>query len=70
MGELSIKQRLKYSTPYELSLNEDTLKKVDSVMNLGFVAAGYVSKSDAGKDVAKSFYTYIREKQQKMQSWF
>ncbi len=33
MGILSIKQRLKYSNPYELKLNEDTLKKVDSVIN-------------------------------------
>ena len=32
MGKLSIKQRIKYSTPYELGLNEDTLKKVDSVI--------------------------------------
>ncbi len=32
MGQLSIKQRLKYSIPYELNLNEDTLKKVDSVI--------------------------------------
>jgi len=33
MGILSIKQRLKYSSPFELGLNADTLKKVDSVIN-------------------------------------
>jgi len=32
MGKLSIKCRLKYSNPYELGLNQDTLKKVDSVI--------------------------------------
>lgn len=36
-------------------VSKDATKKVDSVMNLGFVDAGYVSSKDAGKDAAKTY---------------
>ncbi len=32
-GKLAVKQRLKYSNAFELGLNQDTLKKIDSVVN-------------------------------------
>ncbi len=33
MGKLSIKQRLKYTNAFELGINQDTLLKIDSVIN-------------------------------------
>ncbi len=32
-GQLFMKNRLKYSVPYELNINQDTLQKIDSVIN-------------------------------------
>ena len=47
---------IEFTTKYLYTdVSKDATKKVDSVMNLGFVDAGYVSKSEAGSDVANTY---------------
>jgi SecD/SecF fusion protein len=47
---------IEFTTKYLYTdVSKDATKKVDSVMNLGFIDAGYVSKADAGRDVANTY---------------
>jgi len=64
-GDLAVKPDVKtINNEYTLELttkylytdvSKDATKKVDSVMNLGFVDAGYVAESEAGKDAANTY---------------
>ena len=47
---------IEFTTKYLYTdVSKDATKKVDSVMNLGFIDAGYVAKSEAGADVANTY---------------
>ncbi|MCT4581683.1 MAG: protein translocase subunit SecDF [Flavobacteriales bacterium] len=64
-GDLTVKPDVKtINNEYTLELttkylytdvSKDATKKVDSVMNLGFVDAGYVAEAEAGKETKNSY---------------